>query len=69
MMLRLAELEEARDLLLNVSLKDGACVACFRFGEVAFPVELEEQLRELIGHEAVVLRMDGRFYVRGVGNA
>lgn len=68
-MLRLAELEEARDLLLNVSLKDGACVARFRFGEVAFPEELEEQLCELIGHEAAVLRMDGRFYIRGVGNA
>ncbi len=69
MMLRLAELEEARDLLLNVSLKDGACVARFRFGEVAFPEELEEQLRQLIGLEAAVLRMDGRFYVRAVGDA
>ena len=63
MMRRLQEREEARDLLLNVSLKDGACVARFRFGEVAFPEELEEQLRELVGRETAVLRLDG-YHVR-----
>lgn len=61
---RLSELEEARDVLLNVFLKDGFAVAGFKFGAVAFPEELEKQLRELVGKEVCCLRLDGKFHVR-----
>jgi len=63
---RLRELEEARDLLLRVFLKDGFCIAIFRFGAVALPEEMEPQLRELVGREIAVLRLDGRYYLREV---
>lgn len=61
---RLSELEEARDVLLNVFLKEGFAIAGFKFGAVAFPEELEERLRELIGRKIAVLRFDGRYLVR-----
>lgn len=63
---RLRELEEARDLLLNISLKEVFCIAIFRFGAVALPGELEPQLRELVGREIAILRLDGRYYLREV---
>ena len=65
---RLRELEEARDLLLRVFLKDGFCIAIFRFGAVALPEELEPQLRELVGREIAVLRLGG-YHVREVDDA
>lgn len=61
---RLSELEEARDVLLNVFLKDGFVVAGFKFGAVALPKELEEKLRGLVGRKCAILRIDGRFLVR-----
>ncbi|MFZ3093261.1 MAG: hypothetical protein WA127_05525 [Methanothrix sp.] len=63
---RLADYEEARDLLLRVFLKDGFCIAIFRFGAVALPDELEPQLRALVGHEIAILRLSGRYYIREV---
>jgi hypothetical protein len=63
---RIAELEEAHDLLLRVLLKDGFCIAIFRFGAVALPDELEPQLRALVGHEIAILRLSGRYYIREV---
>ena len=63
---RIAELEEAHDLLLRVLLKGDFCIAVFRFGAVALPEELEPQLRELVGREIAVLRLDGRYYLREV---
>ncbi|MFZ3133115.1 MAG: hypothetical protein WBH08_03805 [Methanothrix sp.] len=63
---RLQELEEARDQLLRIFLKDGFCIAVFRFGAVALPEETEGQLRELIGKEVGCLRLDGRYYLREV---
>ncbi len=64
---RLADGEEARDLLLRVFLKDGFCIAVFRFGAVALPEEMEPQLREMVGKEVCCLRLDGRYHVREVG--
>lgn len=64
---RLRELEEARDLLLRVFLKDGFCIAIFRFGAVALPEEMEPQLRELVGRETAILRLDGRYHIREAG--
>lgn len=61
---RLAELEEARDLLMRTFLKDGFCIAVFRFGAVALPEEMEPQLRELVGKQCAVLRLDGRYHCR-----
>ncbi len=64
--LRLAELDEARDLLTDISVKDGLCIAVFKFGAVVFPEELESKLRGLVGKEAAVLRLDGRYHCRAV---
>jgi len=64
---RIAELEEARDNLLRVFLKDGFCIAVFRFGAVALSEETEPKLRELVGKEVACLRLDNKFYVREVG--
>lgn len=61
---RLAELEEARDLLIRVSLVQGYCIATFKFGAVSFPPEMEEQLSSLVGRKCAILRIDGRFLVR-----
>ena len=63
---RLHELEEARDLLLRIFLKDGFCIAIFRFGAVALPEEMEPQLREMVGKEVCCLRLDGRYHIRAV---
>ena len=62
----LADGDEARDVLLDVFLKDGFAVAGFMFGAVAFPEELEPTLREMIGREVACLRLDGKFHVREV---
>lgn len=56
---------EARDLLNDVLVKDGLCIAVFKFGPVALPPELEPKLRELVGRETAVLRLDG-YHVRAV---
>jgi hypothetical protein len=61
---RLADLEEARDRLLRVFLKDGYCIAVFRFGAVAIPEELEPKLQELVGRKCTILRIENRFLVR-----
>ena len=63
---RLQELEEAHDELLRVFLKDGFCIAVFRFGAVALPEEMEAQLRDLVGKEVRCLRLDGRYHIRAV---
>ncbi len=63
---RLQELEEVRDQLLRTFLKDGFCIAIFRFGAVAFPEEMEPQLREMVGHEVACLRLDGKYHLRSV---
>ena len=62
---RLAELDEARDLLTDILVKDGLCIAVFKFGPVAFPGELEQELRGLVGKQCAVLRLDG-YHVRAV---
>ena len=66
---RIQELEEARDQLLRTFLKDGFCIAVFRFGAVALPEEMEPQLGELVGKETCCLRLDGKYYCRAVGDA
>lgn len=63
---RLADCQEARDLLLKTFLKDGFCIAVFKFGAVALPEELEPQLAALVGKQCVILRLENKFYVREV---
>ena len=63
---RLQELEEARDQLLRTFLKDGFCIAIFRFGAVALPEEMEPQLREMVGREVACLRLCGKYHLRSV---
>lgn len=62
---RLAERHEARDLLIDILVQDGLCIAVFKFGPVALPPELEPRLRELVGRKTAVLRLDG-YHVRAV---
>ena len=62
----LQELEEVRDLLLRVFLKDGFCIAIFRFGAVALPEEMEPKLAGMVGHEVACLRLDGKYHLRSV---
>ncbi|KUG18724.1 hypothetical protein ASZ90_011576 [hydrocarbon metagenome] len=63
---RLQELEEARDRLLRTFLKDGFCIAIFRFGAVALPEEMEPKLAGMVGHEVACLRLDGKYHLRSV---
>lgn len=63
---RLAELDEARGFLESVSCRDGCTVASFEWGNVALPEELEPKLRELVGRECAVLRLDGSYHCRAV---
>ena len=62
----LADGHEARDLLTDILVKDGLCIAVFKFGPVAFPEELEHHLRGLVGRTVAVLRLDGRYHCRAV---
>ena len=57
---------EARDLLKDVLVKDGLCIAVFKFGPVALPPELEPRLRGMTGHEVACLRLDNKYYIRAV---
>ncbi len=66
---RLQEREEARDQLMRTFLKDGFCIAVFRFGAVALPEEMEPKLRKMVGKEACCLRLDGKIYIREVNDA
>ena len=58
---------EARDHLQQVSIKDGLCIATFKFGEIALPPELEPRLRDMVGRRCAVLRLDG-YHVREVAD-
>lgn len=66
---RLADCEEARGQLLRIFEAEGQAVAAFEWGEIALPLELREKLAPLVGRTVAVLRLGGRFYVRGVDNA
>ena len=63
---RLPELHEARGKLLSVFCREGFAVGSFSWGAVAFPAELEPELREMVGKECAVLRLDGRYHCRTV---
>ena len=66
---RLGELEELRYVLLGVRCEDGQCIAKFPNGEFALPLDLRDGLRELVGREIGILRLDGRYHVRVVNDA
>lgn len=66
---RLGELEELRYTLLGVRCEDGQCIAKFPNGEFIFPEEMRDGLRELVGREIGILRLDGRYHVRVVNDA
>mgnify|MGYP001301597547 CR=1 FL=1 len=66
---RLRELEEARGQLIGILEAEGSAVAVFEWGEIALPLELREKLAPSVGRTVAVLRLGGRFYVRGVDNA
>ena len=66
---RLREFEELRYTLLGVRCEDGQCIANFPNGEFIFPEEMRDGLRELVGREIGILRLDGRYHVRVVNDA
>lgn len=63
---RLPDGSEARGLLQDINCADGCAVATFPWGAVSFPEELEHRLRELVGRETAILRLDGRYHIRTV---
>lgn len=63
---RQPECSEARGTLLSIFCRDGFAVATFAWGAVSFPEEMEPNLRELIGRECAILRLDGRYHLRAV---
>lgn len=63
---RLAELDEARGLLQEVSCRNGFALAVFSWGSVALPEEIHEELAALVGRETAVLRLDGKYHCRAV---
>ncbi len=63
------ELEEAKGELLRIFEAEGHTVAAFEWGAISLPLDLRDELRELVGMEIAILRLEGRFYVRGVDNA
>lgn len=65
---RIAELEEARGELLGVFEAEGQTVATFEWGAVSLPGELRKELRALVGKGCAILRLDGRYHIRAVGN-
>jgi hypothetical protein len=62
----LPDCHEARGQLLSVFCRNGFAVATFAWGAISLPDELEGGLRELVGHEIAILRLDGRCHVREV---
>ena len=66
---RIAELEEASGQLLRISEVEGQPVATFEWGTISLPVEIREELQALVGHDIVILRLDGKTHVREVGDA
>ena len=63
---RLPDGSEARDLLVDILVEDGLCIAVFKFGPVAQPPELGPRLREYVGRETAILRLDGKYHCRAV---
>ncbi len=65
---RLQEFEEQRHILIGIRTEDGQCIAKFPNGEFALPLEMREELEPLVGRNVAVLRLGGRYYVRGLGS-
>lgn len=59
----LQELEEARGELLRIMILEGMIAAVFPWGTIALPAELESRLRELVGKNIGILRLDG-YHIR-----
>ncbi|NBJ15738.1 MAG: hypothetical protein FNP40_09235 [Dehalobacter sp. 4CP] len=66
---RLAELEEGRGKMIQVLTREGFAVAVFSWGAISLPEEMVRQLRELVGKEIGILRLDGHYHVRTVNDA
>jgi hypothetical protein len=60
----LKDLEEAVGILLQVSEQDGFCVAMFKWGAIALPVQMAPRLKGLQGRRCAILRLDNEYYVR-----
>jgi len=66
---RLAELEEGRGKMIQVLTREGFAVTVFSWGAISLPEEMVRQLRELVGKEIGILRLDGHYHVRTVNDA
>jgi hypothetical protein len=61
----LREPEEARGELLRITILSGAITAVFPWGSIALPTEMESRLRELVGKNIGILRLEG-YHIREV---
>jgi hypothetical protein len=60
----LADLEEARDILIKVVVDEDLCIAFFKFGAVALPLKLADRLKDMIGKRCAVLRFEASYRIR-----
>ncbi len=63
---RLADCEEARGELPQVFEAEGYCIAAFEWGEIALPLEMREELSALVGRKIAILKLGGKYHVRGL---
>jgi hypothetical protein len=64
--LRLRELEEARGQLLKILDSEGQAVAAFKWGAISLPLDLRDELAGMVGRKIAILRLGGRYYIRGL---
>jgi hypothetical protein len=62
----LRDFEELRYVLLGVRCEDGQCIANFPNGEFVLPLDLRDELRELVGRDIAILRLGGQYHIREV---
>lgn len=65
---RLTDCEEAQGELLRIFEAEGHTVATFEWGAISLPLDLRDELRELVGREIAILRLDG-YHVGAVDDA
>ena len=63
---RIAELEEARGQLLRIFEAEGSAVAAFEWGAISLPLEMREELSALVGRKIAILKLGGKYHVRGL---
>lgn len=63
---RLGDCEEAMGKLIRIFEAEGHTVAAFEWGAISLPLDLRDELRELVGREIAILRLEGQYHIREV---